>query len=284
MGSLLRMKKTFIIIITILAFGVLFFGAHQYYTKSSSQRGALQVTSSPASKVYLNGEFLGETPLCRCESGEMLVAGESTIRLVPNDSSISDFQEKIKISKGVLTVVDRKFGRDSSSSGSVISLTPLADSKAVELLVVSIPASSKIYLDNNQIGQTPLLYKNPTVSDHTLRAEKEGYKEKSVRIRTPLGYKLTVSLYLATDDSNQNASSSAQPSPTSAISVSKIVILDTPTGFLRVRESNSLNSQEVARVNTGEVYDLVNEEEGWFQVKLGTGTLGWISSQYAKMQ
>ena len=81
------MKKIFLIIITAISLGFLFFGTFRYYVKSHSQKGALQVTSSPASKVYLNGKFLGETPLCKCEATDMLTVAESTIRLVPNDGS-----------------------------------------------------------------------------------------------------------------------------------------------------------------------------------------------------
>lgn len=276
------MKKIFLIIITAISLGFLFFGIFQYYVKSHFQKGALQVTSTPASKVYINGELLGETPLCKCETANMLKAMDYTIRLVPKDNSLSEFQEKITISQGVLTVVDRKFGRDSLSDGSVISLTPLPDKESVELLVVSIPTKAKTYLDNNEIGQTPLFFKNPTVSDHTLRATKEGYIDKTVRIRTPVGYKLTVSLYLSADDSAHEASSSAQSSPTPTSS--KVEILNTPTGFLRVRESNSISSAEIARVLATEAYDLISEENGWFQIKLKDGKMGWISSQYAKKQ
>lgn len=281
------MKKIVLMLISALLLGIGFFILSQYIFNTGSDKGALQVTASPESQVFLNDKYLGQTPLCKCDAADMQPAGDYTIRLVPKDKSFMEFQEKISITDGVLTVVDRKFGKNSSSEGAVISLTPLTNKKKTELLVVSIPSKSKIYLDNNEIGQTPFLFKDPTESDHVLRVEKEGYKEKTIRIRTPLGYKLTVALYLSTADLTGRSASSAsltidEPTPTPA--VSKVTILDTPTGFLRVRESASIGSVEIGRVSPPEVLDLISEENGWFQIKLKDGKIGWISSQYAKKQ
>ncbi len=280
------MKKIFIILVSALILGILFFVLFQYFIKSHSQKGALQVTSAPESKVYLNDKYLGQTPLCKCEAVDMQQSGDYIIRLVPKDKNLSEFQEKIKISEGVLTVIDRKFGKDSDSSGSVISLTPLDDKKATELLVVSIPSKSNIFLDNNQIGDTPILYKNPTESDHVLQVGKEGYKEKTVRIRTPLGYKLTVTIYLSTSGEPVEASKSASAAPTASPppALGKVAILETPTGFLRVRDSASIGSSEISRVASPDVYEVVSEQAGWFQIKLKDGKVGWISSQYARKQ
>lgn len=277
------MRKLFIIIICALALGALFFLVFQYYVRSQSQKGALQVTSTPESKVYLNDKYLGITPLCKCEMADMQKVGDYIMRIVPNDKNLSEFQEKITITDGVLTVVDRKFGKDSLSEGSIISLTPLNDKENIELLVASIPSSSKIFLDSNEIGKTPFLFKNPTESDHVLRVTKDGYKEKTVRIHSPAGYKLTVAMYLSIDDSSSSQASAAS-SPTPAPLATKVVILDTPTGFLRVRESASVGSAEIARVAAAEVYDLVLEQSDWFKIKLKDGKEGWVSSQYSKKQ
>ncbi len=276
------MKRLLRILICAFVFGLLLFLAFQYYVKSQAQKGALQVTSTPESKVYLNDEYLGQTPLCKCEAADIQKAGDYMIRLVPQDKSLSEFQEKITITDGVLTVVDRKFGKDSLSEGSIISLTPLNDKTNIELLVASIPSSSKIFLDDSQIGETPLLFKNPTESDHVLKVTKDGYREKTVRIHTPVGYKLTVAMFLSIDGSSNQASASSIPTPTPL--TNKVVILETPTGFLRVRESPSIGSVEIGRVLASEVYNLMLERPDWFEIKLKDGQLGWISAQYAKKQ
>lgn len=283
-----HMKKLFFILIPAGLLTLLAVLSFNYFVKAQAQKGALQVTSAPESKVYLNNKYLGQTPLCKCESSNMLPTGDYTIRLVPADKKLSEFQEKVTISEAVLTVVDRKFGEHSLSEGSVISLTPLADKKKTELLVVSFPQGASVLLDNNPIGQTPLSFKDPTESDHAIKVKKDGYNEKSIRIRTPAGYKLTVAVYLSTNSQNV-----AQPTPTIAVSPSaapstaalqKVLILDTPTGFLRVRQQASVNAGELARVNPGEVIDLVEESNGWYLIRLSDGTQGWISADYAQKQ
>ena len=283
------MKKLFFILIPAGLLTLLAVLSFNYFVKAQSQKGALQVTSAPESKVYLNDKYIGQTPLCKCEAANMLGTGEYTIRLVPADKSLSEFQEKVTISEAVLTVVDRKFGKNSLSEGSVISLTPLADKKKTELLVVSFPQDASVLLDNNPIGQSPLSFKDLTVSDHAVKVKKEGYNEKSIRIRTPAGYKLTVAVYLSTNAQNTSvkptpavsASPSAAPSAAPAQSV---VILETPTGFLRLRQTASVNAAEIGRVTPGEKLELVEEAGSWYLIKLTDGTQGWISAQYAEKQ
>jgi hypothetical protein len=268
------------------------------------------VTSHPLSKVYVNNTFIGNTPLCRCEANTMLSDGEYTIRLVPLDTGFDEFQEKITITKGVLTVVDRKFGPGATSEGSIISLTPLADKHAIELLVISFPDKSAVFIDSNDAGATPLSVKTLTDSDHTLKLKRDGYIDKNVRIRTPAGYRLTATVYLSLNDELVTVSPtpaitalSGTPtiSPTPAkISVTptpakitgtptkqaggKVTILTTPNGFLRVRETPSTSAAEISRVNTGETFNLVEEQAGWYKITLTDGSTGWISADYAKKQ
>src|SRR5579872_6839850 len=149
------MKKVILVFIIsfILALGI-FLGI-QYYLNIHSEKGALQVTSSPESKVYINGSYIGQTPLCKCQSNDMVAPGDYTIRLIPLGSSLQEFDEKITISQGVLTVVDRKFGSNGQSEGSIISLTPLDDQTSSQLVVVSFPQGAKVTLDDQSIGTTP---------------------------------------------------------------------------------------------------------------------------------
>lgn len=285
------MKKVFFVFITSFVLALSLFLAIQYYLNSNTRKGALQVTSSPLSKVYLNDRYLGQTPLCKCESADMIAAGEYTIRLVPVDTKLSEFQEKITLSQAVLTVVDRKFGQNALSEGSIISLSPLPDKKKTQLLVVSFPQGATVLLDDNSIGSTPILSNDPTESDHVLKVTKDGYNEKEVRIRTPLGYKLTVAVYLSTsntmptpspDVSAPTVTGDRAPSPTPP--GSKVTILQTPTGFLRVRSDSATTAPEVGRVNPGQSFVLVSEKEGWYQITLPNGQKGWVSSDYAEKQ
>ena len=280
------MKKILFVFAASFVLALALFLAVQYYLGVNAQKGALQVTSAPESKVYLNNKYLGQTPLCKCEAADMLSAGEYTIRLVPLDTSLREFQEKITISEAVLTVADRKFGKNALSEGSIISLSPLVEKEKTELLVVSFPQGSEVLLDDATIGTTPLSHKDPTESDHVLKIRKEGYNKKEVRIRTPRGYKLTVTAYLSTSTTApQVASESASPvssiTPTPTPVQVLVTILDTPTGFLRVRATPATTGAEVGRVSPGQSYPLTSEQAGWYEISLEDGTKGWVSSDYA---
>ncbi|MCL5435224.1 MAG: SH3 domain-containing protein [Patescibacteria group bacterium] len=280
------MKKILFIIVPILLAIFIFIIIFVVVNKTSG-KGALQVTSTPVSKVYVDSKFIGQTPLCKCEVNDMITVGTHTVRLIPTQGDLEAFEEKITITPSVLTVVDRTFGPGASSQGSVISLTPISDKKDAQVLVVTFPDKSQVFLDNNSSGLSPLLLKNLTISDHEIKVTKDGYKDKTLKIRTVLGYKLEALVFLGVNLAA--ATTSAIPSPSPAISPTpasnvKILILDTPTGFLRVRADSSLGSAEIGRVNPGETYDLLNETTGWYQIQLKDKTKGWVSSQYAKKQ
>ena len=278
------MKKLLFIIVPIFL-AILIFAVIFFFVNKNSGTGALQVTSAPISKVYVDGKLIGQTPLCKCQANDMLPSGSHTLRLVPTQGDADAFEEKITLTPSVLTVVDRTFGPGASSQGSIISLSQLPDKKATQLLIVSFPDKSQVFLDSNSQGQTPLLLQNVTASDHDIKVIKDGYKDKTIRIRTVQGYKLEALVYLgvnlttATASALPSATPSASPSPKVSVSVT---ILETPTGFLRVRNAPSLGGAEIGQVKPGEKYQLLNEQTGWYQIKLTTGATGWISSQYAQ--
>jgi hypothetical protein len=281
------MKKIILLIVPALLIALLIFLFIQYLNNQRTQKGALQVTSSPQSKVYLDDKYIGRTPITKTEPKDMIQTGNYTIRLEPSDPNLSEYQEKITITAGTLTVVDRKFSKGSLSEGYVITLNPLSDKKKSELEVISFPSDSNVELDSNAIGKTSLLYKSPTESDHLLRVMKDGYKDKTIRIRTPNGYRLTVIAYLgiaSESDLINTPTPTGVATPSATLSPYNILILDTPTGFLRVRSSSNINSSIVTTVAPGETYPLISEEADWFEIKLTDGKTGWVSSQYAKKQ
>lgn len=278
------MKKIFLLLVPVFIATVVFLVV-TFFLDPSFGKGALQVTSIPESNVYLDGKLLGKTPLCKCELQDMLPSGVHDIKLIPTTGDLNTYEERITITKSTLTVVDRTFN-NSSSEGSVINLTSLDNKDSMELFVISFPDKSNVFLDNNIVGSTPLLLKDITQSDHDLTIKKDGYKDKTIKIRTALGYKLNVlvalGINLVSAAAPSASSSSAEPSP--AVVIQKVVILQTPTGDLNVRESGSLDSAKISKVYPGDSFDLVNEKDNWFEIKLQNGKTGWISAIYAKKE
>lgn len=275
------MKKVIFIAVCFLI-ALLIFVLVVYLLNRRPAKGALQVTSSPKAKVYLNEKLLGETPLCQCEGSKMLDEGEYTIRLVPNEGDFEPFQRKIKISPKVLTVVDRAFAQTALAQASIISLFPIQDKKDAQVSVISFPDKSQVFLDSDLVGQTPVLLKNITESDHEIKIVKQGYKEKILRIKTVLGYKLEAIVYLGIDPEVATSSAALISSPSAKVESQTITILETPTGFLRVRKDPTVSSEEIGRVNPGDTFNILDEQEGWYKIQLKDKTEGWVSSQYAQ--
>lgn len=273
----------------ILAVGV--FGVFVFFiSKTTVYKGALQVTSLPTkSAVFLNGRKIGETPFGKRDQYDTFPAGQYTLTIVPQDSSLQTYEEKIAINPSVLTVVDRTFGDIGKSSGSILTLTPI-DQKIAQLFIASFPDNSDVTLDSNPVGKTPLTI-TVTESDHDIVLSRDGYKDKTVHLHAVTGYKLSTVITLATDDiasaSQANASSSAETAPSTpsaGLKGQQVVILATPTGFLRVRDTPTLNGAEIAQVHPGDTFSFIGESSGWLQIKLNDGKLGWVSTQYAQKQ
>lgn len=275
------MKKVLLFLAPLLIAIIIFFGI-LFFLDRKTGKGALQVTSVPQSKVYLENKLIGTTPLCACDLGQMLTVGDYAVKLVPTDGNFRPFEEKITINKGTLTVVDRTFADNGESDGGIISLSPLNNKKDIEVLVISLPDKANVLLDNNPVGTTPLLLKQVSESDHDLRLTLNGYKDKSIKIKTALGFKLSSLIFLGV---NANLTTVPIASPQAllipTVAVSQVLILNTPTGFLRVRGDSSVGSLEIAKVLPGETYELISEKEGWFEIKLTDEKKGWISSSYA---
>ena len=63
-----------------------------------------------------------------------------------------------------------------------------------------------------------------------------------------------------------------------------VEVLDTPTGFLRVRESTSASATELYKLAIGSTVPYANASaSGWLKVSYDGTKTGWVSGQYAKL-
>lgn len=241
------------------------------------------MTSNAKSDVFLNDKLIGQTPLCKCKEGEYLPVGLLTVKIVPQDSSLSPFTAKVNIVKGALTAIDKTFLPGSLGSSYVLSLEKLNSSES-QLFIASLPSEALVSIDGSAQGVSPFLAKNIPPSEHEIEIRKEGYNKKTIRVRTVPSYKLIANIILGTElkliDQEASASASLTPFPSSPSAT--LTIKNTPTGFLRVRLSPSLSSSEVARVLPGDKLKYLEEQEDWYKVELDDGKIGWISSLYAQ--
>lgn len=252
------------------------------------EKGALQVTANIKSKVFLNGNLIGDTQLCKCNQNDTLQAGEYNIRIEPYDTTYTAYTARIRVNGGVLTAIDRTFLPGSLASSYVLTLEKSQSQKG-ELVITTIPEGAMVTIDSIATGATPLTNDKLSISEHELEIQKQGFAKKTIRIRTVEGHKLIVNATLGTEGDGTEISLTPTPSvvPTGSITPSPsvkstVTILDTPNGFLRVRSGAGTTFSEVTRVDSGKTFELLDESEGWFQIQVDTNTTGWISSQFAE--
>ena len=253
-------------------------------------KGGLLVTSSVEANVFLNDRPIGKTPLSLIDSDQVIQSGTYDLKISPLKGE-QPYLVKIPINPGVLTAVDRTFLTGAFSSASILYFEKINDEDA-QLFISSVPDNALITIDGESRGVTPLDIKDIPQSEHEVEIEKNGFAKKTIRIRAVAGYKLVLNTIIGTESDLTDlpqeeitpSPASGGTTPTQAPNVPKVVIIETPTGFLRVRSNPSTSSSEIGRVNPGETYELVDENETWYKIKLASGVEGWISSTYADKQ
>lgn len=76
------------------------------------------------------------------------------------------------------------------------------------------------------------------------------------------------------------------PTPTPpAVEIQQVLILDTPLGYLNVREGPGTNFAKIGQVNPGETYELVSEDAtAWYQIRLDASRTGWVTKKHAEVK
>ena len=249
----------------------------------SQEKGALQITSNIKAQILLNGKYIGEAPLCKCNAQDVIPIGEYELKIIPQDKSVSEFNARIKILPNVLTAVDRTFLPGAFASAYIITLEEKS-TKDAELFISAIPDGALVSIDSNPSGVTPLTEKTLPPSEHEIEIQKQGFAKKTIRVRTVPGFTLVVNALLGVESGEEEIlAPTEEKSPEEAAEAKpkKIAeISSTPTGFLRVREGAGKNFAEVAQVKPGEKYPVLEELELWVKIQIDTQTSGWVSSDF----
>jgi hypothetical protein len=272
------MKRVRNIIIILLLVGLVVAAVFLVVGVFSPKGAGISIETDSVSMVYINGEQVGRTPY-----SETREAGEVTIKLIPEsfDTPLAPYETKVELISGINTIVRRDFANtEEESSGYVISFEKVGG-KETSIAVVSVPDSAEITIDGAVRGFTPLKESSVSPGEHTLRIAADGYVERTVRVNAQEGYKLTVVVKLAPNGESPEEPEEEEPTEPQ---VEEVEILDTPTGFLRVRSGPSTSFEEVAQVEPGERFPYLETDEGtgWFKIDVD-GEEGWVSNQYAEI-
>lgn len=263
------MKKTFILLLILLSLIALTlkYGnefADNFLVKKSA--AGVRILSTPTGvKVYLNEMEVGKTPY---ESSEL----KDSTYLIKIAEGEASWQGKITLHSGTLTVVNREISKDpSSSSGEVLTLE-----KGKGVTIISNPDGAEVEIDSKFYGKTPLLV-DLEPGEHSFALSSANYLKRSIRASLPESFHLNLNVDLSLSEADLDSIAAPKIQE-----IAKVVVLATPTGFLRVREKATLSSKEVARVSPGDELVLLEEQTGWFKVRLDNGGEGFVSSDYAE--
>ncbi len=275
------------------------------------KKAALQITSSPKTTVFLDGEHLGATPFF----DEKIKPGEYTIKLVPEASGqqVLSWEGRVELVAGVLTVISRDLGEtEETSSGYVLSLERKTDKESASIAVVTDPDGAVVSLDGEPKGFAPLSIDDLQEGENILAISSPGFVEKTIKAKTIKGYKLIASIQLAKmfeeeEEEEEEASPSAEieeeevsssPSPRSSPRTETsteddemerpyVKIKETGTGWLNVRTEPSTAGKEetiITKIYPGEVYRFIeSNSSGWYKIEHEEGESGWISGKYAEL-
>lgn len=245
----------------------------------NSPKALLVVETQPASQVFVNGEQVGKTPY----EGEF-EEHEIDLKLVPEsfEQALMPYDAKIFLTPGVETIVRREFGAEEGmSQGEEISFEKEGGGN-VSLAVVSAPDGASVFIDKNYIDLAPVKHTDIDPGIHQITLQAEGYKERSFSVQLIQGYSLMAFVELARLPQEQNAEIRANETEDARVEV--VVIGQTPTGFLRVRQEASTEAPEVTQVKPGEEYKLLESQEGWYEIQIDEETTGWVSQEYARLK
>lgn len=268
------------------------------------QSGKLTVTAEPNAKVVIDGQEVGQTPY----ENNKLPAGEITLELIPEDGQLQPWKSLVMIKAGVETRVWQKLASEEAQrAGYILSLEKNNQSSGA-LIVISQPEGAMLKIDGKAEGPTPFNTPDIQEGNHTIEITSPGYDPLVIGISTHAGYKTTINAKLARkkvdlviedqDESSASAEASGSPTPAKTTPAAKatakptqasaklerpyVKVIETPTGWLRVREKPTVNSAEITKINPGETYKLLDEQSGWYKIQLDDEQTGWISGTYAK--
>jgi len=267
------MKKAILIITVLLLF--CFVG---YYFRHNilNQTGVLEIKTEPTAIVIINGDQAGTTPLRKQFSPQDLM-----IKLLPQegDQSTPIWQGEVRINNATLTLIRKFFSSDLKQNwGEILGFNKIPDKNFGAMAITSHPNKAIIKLDGEVKGYTPILLEKMPPGQHILELSLDNYENAVLGVNIQAGYQLNAEVKLKIKEitSSQNKNEEDE-----VISTPQITILDTPTGWLRVREGPGTSYNEIGQVKPGEKYPLIEEKDGWYKIKLENEE-GWISARYAE--
>ena len=307
------MKKY--ILTTALIFSSLFVSG---CTLIQSDRAGLEISTQPQANVFINSDNKGTTPF----TTEALKPGEYDIRLESpqgtwskkiriengtvyfininigqNESSTSGELVYLEKGRGVW-IISSPNGAEVSLDGQKQGFTPYLIqniSEGEHQITIAKNGFEPRTININALKGNKIMIEamlNSLGNSNTMVNDEEDSK-KSKPTATPQTSESPSSSPKATTLSSPSPSAKTTSSPTASATTKPststkakgtVTVLDTSTGWLRVRDKAGLEGKEVARVDSGETIEYIGQtDNGWTQIILKDGTIGFVASRFVKV-
>lgn len=260
----------------------------------------LEVSTSAPATVYLSDKELGRTPL----KNQNITPGKYTLRLIPDDTTLTPYETTIDLVSAASTVISRTFGETLlDSHGYSLSLIP--DKTGLSTLsVISDPDTGSLTIDGVPSGFTPLSKREISPGNHEVIVGTPGFAEQKIAVVATTGFNLVVSVKLksepinltvpspspASSESPQTATSSSQTAQAVGASPTKpyVTVSDSQdvvsAGGLNVRKEPSSSADSLGRADVGEHLKYLGEttSAGWHKIEF-EGSVGYVSAKYTTL-
>lgn len=258
------MKKTILLTLFLLSLVILIlrFG-NQFLNPSSGQKAGIKVLSSLEGEVFINDVKVGKTPFIDND----LLNQEYTIQILADGAK---WEGKIKLTAGSVTIINRDLSKDvTSSAGEILTLE-----KGTGVTLISSPAGADVKIDNKDYPKTPT-HIDISAGDHVFEISKGSFLKRSISATVPADYNLTLNVDLALSEADLTNITAPAITETP-----KLIVKNTPTGFLRVRDKPSIIGKEVTQVKPGDELILLEEQASWDRIRTSDNKEGYVSSVY----
>lgn len=265
------MKKIILLLLVLLSLLVLtlrFSGKGAEILLNVKPKSGISVMSEPSNaKVFFDGEEVGKTPY----ESEDLEPKEYLVKLEKDGTS---WEGRVSLKAKTVAVINRELSSDQAfSTGEILTLD-----RGKGLTVTSNPTGAEVEVDGKSYGQSPLSL-DIEEGEHTISISHPNYIDRNIRAYLPADFNLIVSVDLPLSEADLTTISTPPITETP-----KLLVSDTPTGFLRVRDKPSLSGKEITQVKPGDSLILLEELPSWYRVRLANGTEGYVSSSYVEKQ
>ncbi len=246
-------------------------------------KSEIEIMTTPAAKVYIDEREIGKT-----ETNFKMTdikPGKVKLKLV-SEGSGQIWEKELNLNNLTTTIVSYHFADDQKYSwGYVMYPEKTGKDQEPAIIVNSKPADASVKLDGQIIGRTPTKLEQVAEGDRHLVISYPGFESQNLFVKTKNGYQIVVDIQLP--ETKIDIPKETNPDltePTEIDSMEKVLIEETGTGWLRVRNEASTAGLEVGKVDVGKKYELLEtDDSGWYKIKVDENVSGWISAQFAKI-